>query len=66
MFKDGGNLPASAKYIKRSEIESIIIEDENGEEKEIPANRIANGIWYDNRRNEALIERAKKEGLLKK
>jgi len=66
MFKDGGNLPASAKYIKRSEIESIIIEDENGEEKEIPANRIVNGIWYDNQRNEALIERAKKEGLLKK
>ena len=66
MFKDGGNLPASAKYIKRSEIESVIIEDENGEEKEIPANRIVNGIWYDNRRNEELIERARKEGLLPK
>jgi hypothetical protein len=66
MFKNGGNLPKSAKYIKRSEIESVIIEDENGEEKEIPANRIVNGIWYDNRRNEELIERARKEGLLPK
>lgn len=73
MFKKGGNLtktekdklPKSAFYIKRSDIDSVIIYDEiKGEEVEIPANRIVNGIWFDNHRTQMIIDRAKKEGLI--
>lgn len=73
MFKKGGNLtktekdklPKSAFYIKRSDIDSVIIYDEKlGEEVEIPANRIVNGIWFDNNRTQRIIDRAKKEGLI--
>ena len=73
MFKKGGNLtktekdklPKSAFYIKRSDIDSVIIYDEiKGEEVEIPANRIVNGIWFDNERTQMIVDRAKKEGLI--
>jgi uncharacterized small protein (DUF1192 family) len=65
MFKKGGKLPKGAIYIKRSDIDSVIIYDEKlGEEVEIPANRIVNGIWFDNERTQMIIDRAKKEGLI--
>lgn len=73
MFKTGGNLtktekdklPKSAFYIKRSDIDSVIIYDKKlGEEIEIPANRIVNGIWFDNERTQMIVDRAKKEGLI--
>ena len=65
MFKKGGKLPKGAIYIKRSDIDSVIIYDEKlGDEIEIPANRIVNGIWFDNERTQMIIDRAKKEGLI--
>lgn len=73
MFKKGGKLPKAnweklpkdAFYIKRSDIASVIVYDENkGEEIEIPANRIVNGIWFDNSRTQMIIDRARKEGLI--
>jgi uncharacterized small protein (DUF1192 family) len=65
MFKKGGKLPKGAIYIKRSDIDSVIIYDEKlGDEIEIPANRIVNGIWFDNARTQMIIDRAKKEGLI--
>lgn len=65
MFKKGGKLPTGAIYIKRSDIDSVIIYDEKlGDEIEIPANRIVNGIWFDNARTQMIIDRAKKEGLI--
>jgi len=65
MFKAGGKLPETAFYIKRSDIDSVVVYDENkGEEIEIPANRIVNGIWFDNQRTQLIIDRAKKEGLI--
>jgi len=65
MFKDGGKMPEDAMYIKRSDIDSVIIYDEKtGNEVEIPSNKIVSGIWFDNSRAQILIDRAKKEGLL--
>ena len=58
-------MPKGAIYIKRSDIDSVIIYDEKlGDEIEIPANRIVNGIWFDNERTQMIIDRAKKEGLI--
>lgn len=65
MFKEGGKMPEDAMYIKRSDIDSVIIYDEKtGNEVEIPSNKIVSGIWFDNSRAQILIDRAKKEGLL--
>jgi hypothetical protein len=65
MFKEGGKLPEGAMYIKRSDIDSVIIYDEKtGNEVEIPSNKIVSGIWFDNSRTQILIDKAKKEGLL--
>jgi hypothetical protein len=65
MFKAGGKLPEDAMYIKRSDINSVIIYDEKtGNEVEIPSNKIVSGIWFDNTRTQILIDKAKKEGLL--
>ena len=73
MFKKGGKLPKSeweklpktAFYINRWDIASVIVYDKKLEEEiEIPANRIVNGIWFDNRRTQMIVDRAKKEGLI--
>jgi hypothetical protein len=66
LFEKGGRLPKDATYIKRSNIESVLVFDESkNEEIEIPANRVLNGFWYDNEKQNKLISKAKKEGLLK-
>jgi hypothetical protein len=65
MFKEGGKLPEDAMYIKRSDIDSVIVYDEKtGNEVEIPSNKIVSGIWFDNARTQMIIDRAKKEGLI--
>jgi hypothetical protein len=67
MFKEESKLPEDALYIERSDIDSVIIYDEKlDDEVEIPANRIVNGISFDNTRTQMLVDRAIKEGLLPK
>ena len=62
LFKEGGRLPSTAKYIKRSEIDHILLENFDGTTRKVDGKYLMNGFWLDFLGESNLIQSAKERG----
>jgi ppGpp synthetase/RelA/SpoT-type nucleotidyltranferase len=64
LFKKGGLMPDSARYIARYNIEEVVYGDEE-DPMTINGKFVANGFWVENEKQLRLIKEAEKQGRLK-